>query len=481
MMTSPLRICAALVCAALMACVAGLPTAVAKAAVSRDKTNAFLLSNQGKLFFPQGANVGYLLQETVSARTLDSTLNMLADAGVNTVRVNLEDALGDGAALDALLDRTGMFRDEVMQRFEALLSAAETYQLQVVPILFDLQSMQEDWGASPYSEANGGPCESIHDFLMNAKVRQQSLTRAAQLIERFQGRNILAWELARGANVWDASVPRDVELRGEVLLWLNLVLDRVHQVNTERHLIAASFWPNTLPYDLMEQVDVLFLHFRSRAPILAASSIQNFLEECRKSRRPVFISEAVWNAKPAQRDLFFHTLFWSSLAMSSSAFLSPLERGSTFDFSGFDLQLAKAREEFMPLLDFTGPARPPSRAPVTVTPKDQYIFIDNLVGNDRLFWLFTREPGRSQAQLVLQTVEGIYELQWFDIETLAPLQRNRFNQGRKDLRIETPAFEQSIFGLLHLVKKGSSENKNGPPAPSSPDANGSLLGPRKTN
>ena len=204
------------------------------------------------------------------------------------------------------------------------------------------------------------------------------------------------------------------------------------------------------------------------------------MNECRKSRRPVFVSEAVWNAKPAQRDLFLHTVFWSSLALNSSVFLSPVEREGAVDFSGFDLRLAKARQNFMPSFDFTGPARPPSRAPAEVMPKGQYLSIDNIVGNDRLFWLFARKPGKTNAQLVLNTIEGVYELQWFDLETLAPLERNRFTQWRKELQIETPAFEQSLLGVLHLVAKGPAKDKNGPPTPKPSGASDPLLGPRKT-
>ncbi len=443
--------------------------------IGRDNTNAFLLSNQGELFYPQGANVGYLLKKSVSPRALDSTLAMLAEAGVNTLRVNLQDALDDGAPLSEMLTRNGLFQDEVIKRFDALLTAAKKHNQYVAPILFDLQSMQQQWDASPFNSANGGPCGAIRGFFAKPMVRLQSLNRAAQIIERFQGRNILAWELARGANIWDADIRPDAQLQRDVMLWMNLLLDRVVQVNRDQHLTAVSFYPNTLPYELMEFFDVLFVHFRSKAPVLAADSMDNFLQECRKSRRPVFISEAVWNAKPAKRDLFVHTVYWSSLTLNSGVFLSPLERDGQYDFSSFDLLLAKARQAFMPFLDFTGPARPPSRAPVQVMPQDQYIHIENIVGADRLFWLFTRQPGESKAQLNLQTIEGVYDLQWFDIENLEPYERKRFTLLRRELAIETPPFEQSIFGVLRLIKKGEVKTKNEPPAPNQSGASAPSL------
>lgn len=460
---------------------ASTQAAFAVAAMQRDKTNAFLLSNQGELFFPQGANVSYLLKDSVTKELMNGTFAMLAESGVNTVRVVLEDAVDGPATYQDLFDRTGAFVEPVQQRFDQLLTLANKHGLQVLPVLFDLQSMQENWDASPQNKANGGPCETIHDFFLQSTIQQKSITRMREFTKRFQGRNILAWEVARGANIWEATVPNDTELHAGALMWFNLLLDQLHRDNVEHQLTAVSFLPNTLPFELMESVDVLFVHFRSHSSALTASSIQSFLEACRKQRRPVFMCEATYTSKLTRRDLFFHTLFWSTLAMDSSVFLSPVQVGEHWEFSSFDLLQTKTRSEFMPLLDFTGPARPPSEAKVEVLPKGQFALIDTIVGYDRFFWLYAQRPGDNKAQLHLQTIEGVYEIQWFDIENQQPYKRNRFNLWRKDLNLATPTFDQSLFGVLRLVGKNAPKQKNGTPASGPSDANAPSLGTEKDN
>ncbi|MBZ0255027.1 hypothetical protein K8I31_03135, partial [bacterium] len=197
MMRTRLLLRIGITCAAFFVFMASTQAAFAVAAIQRDKTNAFLLSNQGELFFPQGANVSYLLKDSVTEELMNGTFAMLAESGVNTVRVVLEDAVDGPATYQDLFDRTGAFVEPVQQRFDQLLTLADKHGLQVLPVLFDLQSMQKNWDASPQNKANGGPCGTLHDFFLKSTIQQKSITRMREFTKRFQGRNILAWEVAR--------------------------------------------------------------------------------------------------------------------------------------------------------------------------------------------------------------------------------------------------------------------------------------------
>ncbi|MBI1390408.1 MAG: hypothetical protein GC154_18375 [bacterium] len=448
-----------------------LPGHAAPSPIEINHPNFFTFRQNGEMLYPAGANAGGLIAEHAAPAQRAAALDRLKKAGVNVLRVNLESAVPSDAPLSRLIDESGAFLPEIIARFSELAADAAQRNISVIPVLFDLTAMLEDWKQSRYNAANGGPCQSIAAFFEDVDQQRKALKRLESIVTPFQGKNIFAFEIVRGLNSWEHELPADPEDRKRGLFWYSLLFDRFRRLNQQKHLSAATCLPNTLPGDIASAADVLFLHIRSHAALLVGQSMPRFLRESRTLGRPVYISEFEWSGRGSSRDETMQTVFWASLAYNSSTFISPTRESKFIDFAGSDLVIIDAQNRFLPMLDFSGQPRPASEVPPEIIPKDEFLLIDNIVGMNRYFWLMRRNPGESKAVLKLRTVEGVYEFQWFDLRSLTEGKSKQFTLFRNDLMVQTPVFDHWTMGVLRLVEKGKPPRSGEPEEknPSGPD------------
>jgi len=54
--------------------------------------NFYLFEKEDELFYPLGVNAGYLLHSSRTERQIQKQINRLANAGANTLRINIDHA-----------------------------------------------------------------------------------------------------------------------------------------------------------------------------------------------------------------------------------------------------------------------------------------------------------------------------------------------------------------------------------------------------
>lgn len=428
------------------------------------RTNFYLLAKNHELFYPVAANAGHLLREP---ERMAAELDRLAESGVNTVRIAVDDALAASEPYDEWATPEGELRDAVLARLDALFDAAEARELAIILILFDLQTMGERWPSHRFHISQGGPCEELTDFFGMPEMRRKAQRFIAQIARRYQTRSaLLAWEIARGANLDEHPALQSPELTHSLGEWLSDAVRTVRQADRARNLTAISCLPNTLPFRVMRAADIVMLSMRSGDVNAAAESLPQYLDFAQERRRPVFLAEAEWLGPEDGRSSYYRVMSMLSLVKSSSMFLSPVLSGDEFRFSGDDLQRTRALTQlYLPLLNLDGEPRPPSRAPVEIRNPDQHVYHETIIGNDRIFWLRRYAPGRDKTQLTFHTVQGFYKYQWLDVEQLQVGPSREFMLIRTYITLESPEYEQEIIGVLRLVRRPDDKYRIDLPTP----------------
>ncbi|MFB3785887.1 MAG: cellulase family glycosylhydrolase [bacterium] len=423
----------------------------ARAAIGIHKSNFFMLGRGEEVFYPLAVNASGLMDPSLTEAEMEPVFARWADHHVNTLRIVIDRAFGPGDPLNTYMNRDGRLGEAILTRLDAIFTLAEKYQIYVILALFDTQRMAEHWNESPSNLKNGGECKTLAEWFTKPYSLGQALKRVQQLADRFKSRNVLAWEIARGANVWDLDPGPELELRDGVVFWVVRVASALREADDQGHLTAISFLPNTYPTTLLNlpQVQVNLLPVESQDPLLAARSVPRFIQSLRDFKKPVFIVEPLWVGSSGNRESFMQYVFWSSFAAGGGMFLSPQLINQREQIGDADLSLLDMLAAFLPEIRLDGVPRPIT-APLEMTPMDTYLSAESLAGYDRIFWFLRKKPAKEKAQLLMRTVEGIYQYQWFDLETGMKYPPNTFRQFRKELRMETPEFERDILGVLRL-------------------------------
>ncbi len=426
-----------------------------------------MLSKDGEIFYPHGVNVGFLMNPALPDDEVSDTIAGLAKAGVNTLRLGIDDAHAPDAALKTYQEKNGRLKEPVLSRLDTLFDAAERHDMFIILSIFDLQTIGERWKDSPYNRANGGACEKLDDFFTSSNQLMRSMERVAQLVSRYKTRNLLAWELARGANLWELNWRPNYTLMKGVALWTVRMANTIRKEAPDNP-IAISILPNTFPESLfnLPQIDLYFINVIANDAIDTANSIPSYIRAIHKQfKKPVFVVESRWNGEPHEREMFTRNLFWSSFASMSASFLMPQTSSSRERIPDSDLNLIKTLQFVMPGLDLSGVPREIT-VPQKTIPGDTYLIVESLTGYDRIYWILRKQPGKSQAQLEASTIEGVYEKQWFDIEKIKKYPRGKFSLRSKRLLQESPPFERDVLGVLKLVKRVPEMKKMSDSAPS---------------
>ncbi|MBN2329892.1 MAG: hypothetical protein JXR73_22320 [Candidatus Omnitrophica bacterium] len=427
--------------------------------ISIHPDNFLMLGQEKEIFFPQAVNADFLLSPDLSIDQINQTLANWSSAGINTLRLRLDSLHAPDDPLDLYLEKNGRFKESILTTMDRLLEAAEQHKLHVILVLFDVQRLGEHWDSSPYNKTQGGPVESMADWFIDPSMLSKAIERTRQIIERYKNQNILAWEIARGANVWEQNKRPNYALMDGVNFWVVRLGNLIRKEDDQRHLTALSFLPNTLPEMLLglPQIQLHFIQVEAGNARLAAQSIPPYLHSIRSLyKKPIFIVETTWKGDEENRALFMHSTFWGSLAYGSSTFLTPLRRGNAFQISSSDLAMLHTWNFFQPEFNWAGIPRPIS-SPAQLNPPDSYTLVESIFGYDRFFWIDRNQPAQSKAIVSLQTVEGYYSIQWFDPQTGIKSPLNSFRLLRNTLTLQTPEFERGVFGVLRLLKRKPSQ------------------------
>lgn len=427
----------------------------AEEVISIHPTNFFLLGKGSEVFYPLAVNADYLFSPTLTADQVDRTLADWEVLGINTLRIRVDSLHAPEDPLHLFQEKNGRLKPEILVKLDRLIDAAKKHKMVVVLVLFDVQRLAMKWESSPENKANGGSFANLSDWFTDNSSLTRSIERANQLIEQYKTRNILSWELARGANVWELTSKIDKTLMENVSFWVVRLANQILKVDDWRHPLALSFLPNTYPDVLLglPQINLHFLQIESRNDRILAQSIAPFINGIRNQyKKPVFIVDHNWIGERVNREACMSNLVWASFACCSAAFLSPINRDNQFHIPDSDFQLIQSLKQFLPEVDLSGAPRAVV-APCEPKPKGSFICVESILGYDRLIWVLRVKPEETDAVLSLNTVEGKYILTWMDPLTFGKHPLMRFNQLRKALQLQPPKFERSLFGVLRLEKR----------------------------
>ena len=364
----------------------------AKPDITIHKTNFYLFEKDGEVFYPYTANIGFLLNPSVQEGDVEKQIETLAKHKINTLRITIDRACPLYENWNTFETSKGELAKAVINRLDFIFTLAERHGMYAILSFFDTQSIAAQWEKHPYNANNGGQCERLEDFFTNPDSILRCMRRVKQIVSRYQERPVLAWEVGRGVNIGDLQSPPDMRFEDPVLFWVLRVIDEIKHDDQEKHLIALSFAPNTMPTRLMSLVPVklLLLQIQSRDPFLTAKSAHSFIQEARKNKKPVFICEGVWKGNPNEQEEFFKNLLWPPVVSTSGAFAGPPHSGAN-RIASAELSQLEAVWNFNHGINLAGVPRPPSKAPIELDPKDTFFLADNLVGEDWIFWLLRKK------------------------------------------------------------------------------------------
>ncbi len=420
--------------------------------------NFYTLEYQQKLHHPIGVNAGYLLDLKLSTTELEASVQKLRDSGVNTVRLCVDPTRQTNQTMQEQSD--GTLSDLAVERLRQICALTEEYGMVTVISFFDLLGMAEHWDTHPYNQENGGRCKTPKEFFTNARQRAQSAARIKQIIAALSSHENVIWELARGINLDERNGFGDTEYRSSIMQWTLIQFSLVRRLDDNRRLIALSFLPNTLPYDFMglADVDILFLSIRANEALRAVKSTAQMIQLAKQYRKPVFIGEVSWSEKSGQEEQYQQWMLWSSLASGSSVFLNEGD-GVGNEPSGFELSMLKAFHFAQPIVDLSGRPRPPADREPEIFPEGSYELIHHITGYDWMFCIIKKTPGRGSAKIDFYTQQGWYNYQWFHVEETQRLPGTTRRNIRNKLQLQSPAFEQIIFGRLRYIPSEESGGK----------------------
>lgn len=432
--------------------------------ISIHPVNFYMLGKGQEVFYPLAINADFLFSPGLTAEQIDQTLAKWSALGINTLRIRIDSLHAPDDPLNLFLEENGRLKPEIVSRLDGLIDAAKQHNMFVILVLFDVQRLAIRWDSSPYQKANGGSFEQLTEWFTDTSQLSKSLEYVTQLVERYKERNILSWELARGANVWDLNSRSNNRLMEGVSFWVVRMANQIRKVDDRSHPIALSFLPNSYPHTLLglPQISLHFLQIESGNDLLLAQSVAPYINSIRNIyKKPCFVVEHSWLGEAGNRDSLMYNLVWASFATGSAAFYSPVNRDNQFHISDSDFQLIQTLKWFLPEIDLSGVPRP-IVSPAELVPKDSYLSVESIFGYDRIFWILRKQPATAKAFLSLNTIEGKYRMSWMDPLTGIKHPLMNFNQLRKSLKFQTPEFERSLLGVLRLVKRA--EPKKDPSA-----------------
>ena len=130
----------------------------------------------------------------------DSYIKDLRAHGVNVMRIMVEYAQSPSQFLENPL---GTYSPSVVAFWDRFLPICERYGMTVLMTPWDTFWMNKPWSANPYNALNGGPCETVRDFITNPKARAWQKARFKYIIDRWgDSKAIFAIDLLNEFDIW---------------------------------------------------------------------------------------------------------------------------------------------------------------------------------------------------------------------------------------------------------------------------------------
>ncbi|MCW1306126.1 MAG: hypothetical protein QXI16_00355 [Sulfolobaceae archaeon] len=180
--------------------------------------SGFYFELNGKVFIPIGFNYGVDWPDFSNLWTgdvgglkwgdpesVESTFKEWHMYGVNTLRIFMEDA-SDPSGSALFEDPLGNVNESLVKVWNYIFEYAKKYDIYLIIEPFDPFWMSRNWAESPFNIKNGGPIDSLAQFLESPKTIEDTEFRFKFFIDHWGNTShILAWEINNEIDLWYGS------------------------------------------------------------------------------------------------------------------------------------------------------------------------------------------------------------------------------------------------------------------------------------
>jgi len=229
--------------------------------------------HNGKILIPLGFNDGIIwpsLSPTLlgNREAADRYFKKLKSYGVNTLRIMFEYA-EDRNNLSLFEDPLGVQNEIVIEAWDMIFELAEKYNIYIIITPWDPYWMHKNWDVNPYNKANGGPIDTLSEFLTNETVIKNAKERYAFMIDRYgSSEQLLAWELNNEIELWYGKLwgKSDRKIVKETKKWVKEMATyiKTHEIEKygQTHLLTISTaFPAPTSLDFFKLYDIQDLDF----------------------------------------------------------------------------------------------------------------------------------------------------------------------------------------------------------------------------
>ncbi len=252
--------------------------------------------------------------------------------GVNTLRIFMEDATDpSGSAL--FEDPLGNINESLIKVWNYIFEYAKKYDIYLIIEPFDPFWMSKNWDESPFNAKNGGPIDSLNQFLENSQVIEDTEMRFKFFIDHWGNTShILAWEINNEIDLWYGNNNTEA-----IDKYIKTISDFIKNYEDskfgEHHLITVSTAAPVLSGELgkviykSKNLDFVTTHLYLPAVSNPTNTInpaievsQAVVENLRKLdySKPYLDSEDGpingWSLPPADNEAYHHNMLWAELA-----------------------------------------------------------------------------------------------------------------------------------------------------------------------
>jgi mannan endo-1,4-beta-mannosidase len=302
-----------------------------------DDGRAFVMPN-GQTTVLIGENDGtqwpgcYDLWHDNNRAATDSYVAGLAASGVNCMRIMLEDGGGPDGYIESPLGNFA-FNPKDLNFWDQFLPLCSKYNMTVLLTPWDTFWMNKNWSTNPYNAANGGPCVTDHDFIVNPVARAAQKARLKFMIDRWGNSSaILAYDLLNEFDIWWSA--SDSERKAWIDDMAQYVQDYEYQKWGHRHMITVST-ANAQPSGVIGDVQYLYPRFEFSNthqyysgtvnnprniidPAISVNGGVRYSLQYIRDGRPYVDSESgpidKWIADETFDDLYYHHMAWAHFA-----------------------------------------------------------------------------------------------------------------------------------------------------------------------
>lgn len=302
-----------------------------------DDGRAFVMPN-GKTTVLIGENDGTMwpgcwdLWQNNNLAATESYVSGLAANGVNCMRIMLEDGGGPDGYIESPLGNFA-FNPRDLNFWDKFLPLCSKYNMTVLLTPWDTFWMNQNWSTNPYNAANGGPCVTDRDFIVNPVARAAQKARLKFMIDRWGNSSaILAYDLLNEFDIWWSA--SSAERKAWIDDMAQYVQDYEYQKWGHRHMITVST-ASAQPSGVIGDVQYLYPRFEFSNthqyyggtvnnpqniidPAISVNGGVKYSLQYIRDGRPYVDSESgpidKWIADETFDNLYYHHMAWAHFA-----------------------------------------------------------------------------------------------------------------------------------------------------------------------